>query len=61
MLVEQKQVCNEIKIYVISFAKLTLTITINMNLLGKFKVRPIAGHELDWNHANSKNDIMKRL
>ena len=27
-----------------------------MNLAGKFKVRPIAGHELNWNHATSKND-----
>jgi len=42
---------------VISFALLTQTITINMNLVGKFKVRPIAGHEPYWNHATSKNDI----
>ena len=41
----------------ISFALLTQTITINMDLVGKFKVRPIAGHELNWNHATSKNDI----
>ena len=42
---------------VISFALLTQTMTIDMNLVGKFKVRPIAGHEPDWNLATSKNDI----
>ena len=30
---------------VISFELLTQTITIDMDLVGKFKVRPIAGHE----------------
>ena len=42
---------------VISFALLTQTMTINMNLVGNFKVRQIAGHEPDWNHATSKNNI----
>ena len=37
----------------------TTTIT-NMNLVGKFKVRPIAGHKLNWNHATSMSDIIKK-
>ena len=40
---------------------LTQTITINMNLVGKFKVRPIAGHEPDWNNATSKIHRPRRL
>jgi hypothetical protein len=46
---------------VISFALLTQTITINMDLVGKFKVRPIAGHEPYWNHPTSKTDIPSQL
>jgi hypothetical protein len=68
VLVEQKKVCDEIKIYQYaksavchSFALLTQTITINMNLAGKFKVRPIAGHELNWNHPTPMNHIISRL
>ena len=30
-------------------------------MVGKFKVRPIASHEPDWNHATSKNDIHTKL
>ena len=40
---------------------LTQTITINMNLVGKFKVRPIAGHEPNWNNATSKIHRPRRL
>ena len=29
-------------------------------LAGKFKVRPIAGHKLNWNHATSMSDIIKK-
>ena len=28
-----------------------------MNLVGKFKVRTIAGHELNWNHETSNRLI----
>jgi hypothetical protein len=66
VLVEQKKSVMKSKsismqnlLSVISFALQTQTITINMNLAGKFKVRPIAGHELNWNHATPMNHIIK--
>ena len=30
---------------------------LHCDMVGKFKVRPIAGHEPNWNHATSKTDI----
>ena len=70
MLVEQKKVCDEIKIYQYAkSAECHFFCTIDSNnhhqyeLVGKFKVRPITGrsHELNWNHATSKIHIQRRL
>merc|ERR1712051_737515 len=68
VLVEQKKVCGEIKIYQYAkSAECHFFCTIDSNnhhkyeLVGKFKVRPITGHELNWNHVTSKTSIIIAL
>ena len=68
VIVEQKKVCYEIKIY--QYAKSDechFFCTIDSNnhhqyeLVGKFNVRPITGHELNWSHVTSKTGIIMPL
>ena len=66
--VEQKKVCDEIKIYQnAKSAKCHFFCTIDSNnhhqyeFVWKFKVRPITGHELNWNHPTSKIHIQRWL